>query len=230
MSFDAVLFDKDGTLFDFAGTWNRWSADVINDLSEGDQCRAASLADVLEFDLTRGVFLPHSFVVYATNSDVARAMAPLVPNHTQETLEHYLSERAGIAPLVETVPLKPFLQDLRSQKLALGVVTNDSEHSALSQLERAAVRDMFEYIAGFDSGFGSKPDPDPLLAFCRQTGIAPESCVMVGDSLHDLSAGRAAGMRCVGVLTGTAGRVELEPFADVVLQNIGEIPAWMAGE
>jgi phosphoglycolate phosphatase len=51
---------------------------------------------------------------------------------------------------------------------------------------------------------------------------------MVGDSTHDLQAGRAAGMRCVGVLTGMAPRDVLAPHADVVLENIGALPDWLA--
>ena len=50
---------------------------------------------------------------------------------------------------------------------------------------------------------------------------------MVGDSAHDLIAGRAAGMQCVGVLTGTATRADLAPLADVVLPDIGHIPDWL---
>jgi phosphoglycolate phosphatase len=50
---------------------------------------------------------------------------------------------------------------------------------------------------------------------------------MVGDSLHDLRAGRAAGMTVVGVLTGVARRQELEPEADVVLDDITQLPAWL---
>jgi phosphoglycolate phosphatase len=51
---------------------------------------------------------------------------------------------------------------------------------------------------------------------------------MVGDSLHDLHAGRAAGMRTVGVLTGPAPRAELSPEADIVLGSIAELPDWLA--
>jgi phosphoglycolate phosphatase len=51
---------------------------------------------------------------------------------------------------------------------------------------------------------------------------------MVGDSTHDLIAGRAAGMPTIGVLTGMAGRETLEPYADAVLENIGEIPGFLA--
>jgi phosphoglycolate phosphatase len=50
---------------------------------------------------------------------------------------------------------------------------------------------------------------------------------MVGDSTHDLHAGRAAGMVCVAVLTGVADRDELAPHADVVLDTIADLPRWL---
>ena len=68
-----------------------------------------------------------------------------------------------------------------------------------------------------------------LLAFARAFDLDPRRVAMVGDSLHDLSAGRAAGMRTVGVLTGPARRADLAPLADVVLENIGDLPAWLEG-
>ena len=58
-------------------------------------------------------------------------------------------------------------------------------------------------------------------------GLAPERVVMVGDSTHDLVAGRRAGMQTLGVLTGMAGEEELAPLADAVLPDIGHIPAWL---
>jgi len=67
------------------------------------------------------------------------------------------------------------------------------------------------------------------LAFTRALGLDPARVAMVGDSRHDLVAGRAAGMRTVGVLTGLAGSADLAPLADVVLADIGALPGWLAG-
>jgi phosphoglycolate phosphatase len=90
------------------------------------------------------------------------------------------------------------------------------------------VEQEFDFIAGFDSGFGCKPGPDPLLAFAEAMGLDPADVLMVGDSLHDLHAARAAGMRAVAVLTGVAGKEVLAPHAEAVLPHIGHLPAWLA--
>ena len=107
-------------------------------------------------------------------------------------------------------------------------MTNDSEFAARAQLRSAGVERHFTFVAGFDSGFGAKPAPGPLLAFAEQAGLDPSRVAMVGDSLHDLHAGRAAGMQTLGVLTGTALAHDLAPHADVVFDHIGHIPGWLA--
>ena len=66
-----------------------------------------------------------------------------------------------------------------------------------------------------------------LLAFCRAVGVVPGQAVMVGDSPHDLVAGRAAGMVTVGVLTGPNGADALKPHADCILPDIGHLPDWL---
>lgn len=227
MPVDALLFDKDGTLFDFGATWNVWSARVIAELSRGDDAVAARLAESICYDLTEQAFRPDSPVIAGTNREAAECLAPALPDQSVDAIETLLAERAAEADLAPAVPLAPFLDRLAAQGLKLGVMTNDSEYSALAQLRGAGVLERFDFVAGFDSGYGAKPDPDPLLAFADKVGVDPARTAMVGDSSHDLIAGRAAGMVTIGVLTGMAGRQDLAPFADHVFTNIGEIPGWL---
>jgi phosphoglycolate phosphatase len=227
MPVDAFLFDKDGTLFDFAATWNSWAANMLEQLGQGDQVRIAAMADVVSFDLQEQAFRADSMVIAGTNGEVAATLSPFVPQMPEAELERFLAESAAAAALSEAVPLAAFLDELLARGKVLGVMTNDAEISATSQLQRSGVLDRFAFVAGFDSGHGAKPDADPLLAFCAATGVAPQNTAMVGDSLHDLIAGEAAGMTRIGVLTGMAEHDDLAPHADVVLPNIGHIPAWL---
>lgn len=228
MPIDALLFDKDGTLFDFGATWNTWAGRVLLELGGNDSDRAQDMAATLRYDWDAQAFFPDSFVIAGTNGEVAEALAPHVPQMSAAEVERFLAERAGEADLSPAVPLAPFLDGLTTRGKTLGVMTNDSELSARSQLTRAGVLDRFAFVAGFDSGHGEKPDPDPLLAFCAAVDVAPDRTAMVGDSAHDLIAGRAAGMTTIGVLTGPASAADLAPLADVVLPDIGHIPTWLA--
>ena len=85
------------------------------------------------------------------------------------------------------------------------------------------------FVAGYDSGYAPKPQPGQILAALEHMGVGAGEAAMVGDSSHDLLAGRAAGVRTIGVLTGTASRTDLAPLADVVLDDIGAIPDWLDG-
>ncbi|NIZ13448.1 HAD family hydrolase [Phaeobacter sp. HF9A] len=228
MTLSAILFDKDGTLFDFARTWNGWGGIMLTRLSEGDTARLAGMAAALSYDLEAAMFRPDSIVIAGTNDEVAAALSPYVSQMDAATLAQYLIRTAAEAELAQAVPLAPFLEDLRARGLKLGVMTNDGEHSARRHLDRSGVLGQFDLVIGADSGHGAKPDPAPLLAFCTATAVAPSQTAMVGDSLHDLIAGRAAGMRTIGVLTGMASEADLAPHADVVLPDIGHIPAWLS--
>lgn len=221
----AILFDKDGTLFDFGATWNVWAAGVIDQLAEGDDTRRAALAANVRYDLAARCFLPDSPVIAGTNREAAECLGRALPERAVSEIEAFLTASACGAPLQEAVPLGPFLTGLAERGLRLGVVTNDSEVAARAHLETVAGH--FAFIAGFDSGHGMKPAPEPLLAFAAAMGLAPEQVVMVGDSTHDLVAGRRAGMTSVGVLTGMALEEELAPYADVVLPDIGHLPGWL---
>ncbi len=226
LSVDAVLFDKDGTLFDFSATWDVFAARLIARLSDGDAARAARAADVLRFDLEAGRFLPDSPAIAGTNREIATLLAWVLPQDAAE-LERIIVEEAGRAPLVEAVPLVPLLAELAARGMMLGVMTNDTESVARAHLAEVGILGQFDFVAGADSGWGAKPSPDPLLAFAERVGVAPERVAMVGDSTHDLLAGRAAGMVCVGVLTGMAGPEVLGPHAEAVLPDIGHLPGWL---
>lgn len=224
-----VLFDKDGTLFDFAATWEAWCAGLLERLT-GDAAEAARLGRAIGYDHAARRFLPGSVVVAGTPGEIATALLPHLPEHTMRSLLQVLNAEAAQAPQVEAVPLAPFLQGLRQTGLRLGVATNDAEAPARAHLDRAEVSHLFDFIVGFDSGHGGKPAPGQLLAFAAAVDLPVEEIVMVGDSTHDLKAGRAAGMRCVGVLTGVADREELSPHADVIFDTIAALPAWIAGQ
>jgi phosphoglycolate phosphatase len=222
----AILFDKDGTLFDFRRTWEAWAAAVLRRLAEGEEA-AERLGRVIDFDLAQARFAPGSIVVAGTPWEVARALAPHVPRRTVPQLVAVLEEEAMRAPQREAVPLRPLLSGLRAAGYALGVATNDSIRAAQVHLDAAGVLDAFDFVAGCDSGHGAKPEPGQLHAFAGATGRTPASCVMVGDSRHDLGAGRAAGFATVGVLTGTAGPTDLHDLADAILPDIGHLRGWL---
>lgn len=225
-----ILFDKDGTLFDFHKSWSSWMAFVLDGLSGGDVAHAERAGLDLGFDFAEGRFELGSPFVAGTPETTLGILRRSFPGLGQQEIHGVLREATVRTCQVEVVPLRPLMMRLAGCGLALGIATNDHESTARAHLEQAEVLDQFEFVAGSDSGFGAKPDTGMLLAFCELTGIAPYHVAMVGDSAWDLEAGRAAGMTNVGVLTGTATRRMLSPAADVILNHVGELPGWLGLE
>lgn len=223
---DGVIFDKDGTLFDFRRSWAGWTERVVRDLARPG-APAEQLAAAIGFDLATHRFEPESPVISATPEEIAAALAAHLPDMPELVLTARLNALSEAAPMAEAVPLRPVLSALRARGLRLGLATNDAEAPARAHLSAHGVADLFDFIAGCDSGHGAKPGTGMLDAFRRTFALDPGRVLMVGDSRHDLMAGRAAGMRTVGVLSGMAEAGDLAPLADAVLPDIGALAGWI---
>jgi phosphoglycolate phosphatase len=225
-----LLFDKDGTLFDFQTTWGVWTTSLLLDLTDGERPQAEQLALRLGYDMKAKRFHKDSVIISHTADEVACAFAEVVPGWEVDNLLTHMNRKAAEVEQMQPVPLVPLFENMRVRGLRLGIATNDAEAPARAHLDRAGITHLFDFIAGYDSGFGAKPETGMQRAFCEATGLEAQDVLMVGDSVHDLSSGRAAGMGTIGVLTGVLDRGELEPHADIVLAHIGEIPGWLWGE
>lgn len=223
-----LLFDKDGTLFDFHRTWGRWVRDLIDELASADSDRRDRLAEIMGFDLELGKFRPDSIVIAYTTEEIRDFILPALPDWPADRLFDRMNRLAIDNDMIEAVPLLPLFTAFRDMGLQLGLATNDGEVAARAHLAQAGIADRFDFVAGFDSGWGGKPAAGQMHAFLEATGLEPGQVAMVGDSKHDLDAGRAAGMHAVAVLTGIADAAELSPHADVVLADIAALPGWIA--
>jgi phosphoglycolate phosphatase len=229
-----ILFDKDGTLFDFQATWTR-VLEAVLDTQAPDRETWAAMAQSGGYDPVRGCFLPGSPVVAGSTGQIAALWAELLPGLGAAKIERVLDD-TGLSVLADPAALFPAVADLpgllgglRTSGYRLGVATHDSEQGARIQLSAAGAVTAFDFIAGYDSGHGLKPGPGMLLAFAAATGIPPASVIMVGDSRHDLEVGRNAGAAMtVGVLTGPATHDDLVPYADHILPSIEHLPALLA--
>jgi len=224
---DGIIFDKDGTLLDFEATWGVWASAFLTEISGGDATLAHRLGQAIGFDIPNAQFLPASIAIAGTQAQVAGALVAHLPGISQDHMIERMNSSAAVAPMAEVVPLRPLIERLSARGLHLGVATNDAQDPARAHLQAVGILEFFPFIAGFDTGYGYKPDPGQLVAFAKEFDLAPGRVAMVGDSLHDLHAGRAAGMITIGVLSGPATARELTPQADVILTDIGELPAWI---
>lgn len=230
-SIQGILFDKDGTLFDFHKTWGRFTEHMLDRLAP-DRETWARMARAVGYEPGNRRFIAGSAIVAGTNTDIAALWAAFRADLGAPTIERMLDETVLAAssdpeflyPAVADLP--GLLAQLRGKGYTLGVATHDTEQAARAQLGMAGVASAFGFIAGYDSGHGLKPGPGMPRAFARAAGLDLARIAMVGDSRHDLEAARSGGTAlAVGVLTGPATREELAPFADHILSSIADLPA-----
>ena len=172
-----------------------------------------------------------SALVSGSTADYARRWGDALQRADYDALKWEIDALAAVESLKTLTPISETLElfaSLRAMGLRVGVATNDSERSARGQIEALGVADFVEFVAGYDTGHSAKPDPGVVFAFARPLGAQPHQIVMVGDSLHDLEAGRFAGAATVAVLSGLADRACLEPHADFVIDHVGELPGLLA--
>lgn len=230
MEIKAVLFDKDGTLIDFADTFFEACAAIIHKLSENNLQVANDLARLAEFDLEAKSCPANSQIVGGTSLTIAELWQPILMRksaaHLSRELDNHFDEytQNSVTAFDYT---STTLSKLKEMNIDLGVATNDSEENARSHLTPIGIVDMFSFIAGYDSGFGSKPEPGMVQAFTRQSGVEPHQVAMVGDSKNDLLAARSAGAIAIAVTSGIADRDGLSSYADHVFDNISELPEFI---
>lgn len=89
MRVDGVLFDKDGTLFDFGATWNTWAVGAIRELAQDQPDLMERIAQALEFDLLETRFHPTSPIIAETNREAAERLVRVLPDQSVEEIEHF---------------------------------------------------------------------------------------------------------------------------------------------
>lgn len=229
-----LLFDKDGTLFDFAATWAGVLDDTLAALTP-DRELQLRMAHATGYRPEEKTFEPGSLSVAGALDVVAEVWAghlPDIPASKVVVIADRIAESAvSSGALVPAVPdLAGYLHDLCRAGYHLGIATHDSEAAAIAHVADFGGRDHFTFIAGYDSGHGHKPGPGMLLAFAEATGLDPSEIAMIGDSVHDLGVAPAAGAAlAIGVLTGPAEHHDLAPYADHVIPSIAELPGLLSG-
>lgn len=150
--------------------------------------------------------------------------------HGMESFRRHYREH-----LADATRLYPFalevLNGLRSAGTQLACITNKSAEFTEPLLQTLGLRDYFGVVLSGDSLERRKPDPLPLLHAARTLRVAPTQSCMVGDSVNDMRAARAAGFRAVAVTYGYGNAAELATTApDARLDSLAALPAWLAGQ
>ncbi len=190
-----VLFDLDGTLID--------SIRLIID-SYHHTLATHGLPPRSDDEWLAGIGTPLTvqFSQWAKNPE---RMVELVATYREYNLAHHDSRVSAYPGVVEVIHL------LKKRELRLGVVTSKNVAGARRGLRLIGIEETMEVVVGADDVQNPKPHPEPIHLAMDRLGVTAESTIYVGDSLHDMHSGRAAGVRTGAVLWGPFGREHLDP-------------------
>lgn len=123
-------------------------------------------------------------------------------------------------PFGETVEV---LRTLSDAGLGLAAITSRSRRTSVHTIEQAGLAGYLDLILSAEDAPAIKPDPAPLLLALQHLGVPPEAAVMVGDTDADILAGRAAGVRTVGVTYGFHGSDILNHAPDWTIDRLDQL-------
>jgi phosphoglycolate phosphatase len=210
----AVIWDLDGTLVDSA-------ADLAAALN-GVLGRRGLEPRTLE--AVRGMI--GDGVTELVRRGVEAAGRPLTSAEVPSLRREFMA-RYGECATRETRPMHDAAEVLATLADAgwhHAVCSNKPAGISGSILEALGLSRWIDTVVGGDEELPLKPDPAPVHACLEALGLAPDQAVMVGDSVNDAAAARAAGVPVVFVRSGYGRSPGTDPDADACVDGLGEVP------
>lgn len=250
----AILFDKDGTLLDFVSLWGSWSECLLTHFIRQLTLRGLTFPETYLNSLLGTVHNEEGRITgYDRNGPLAMGtmndlyailgwQGYLLGLSWAESMELVEAcRREADAMLEHSRPVLPlpgllrFLEECDAQGIAMAVVTADDTEAADKHLRWLGIRHYFTAVIGTDQVERGKPFPDMALLACRQLGVQPSACAVIGDTNCDMRMAKAAGVAVAVSIAPDAGAAvpgdssakalldHLLPDADAVVQCYEEL-------
>ena len=232
----AVLFDLDGTLVNTLASLKRnmdltmehFSLEGVS-LEETKKFVGVGTKKFVERSLEKNAQIWYEKAEKWEAKDEEKAMdLDLKGDEVMELYEEAYEYYRSIFPDNCTYQAEPYpgipacLKRLEEKGISRVCITNKPKEEASIILNKVFAPDSFTLVLGDNGKIPLKPNPDMLLAVCKELGISPEEAIMVGDTKTDLDAAKNAGMISIGCLYGFRDKKELEEHGAKYLVKDGE--------
>ncbi|MEK4881236.1 MULTISPECIES: beta-phosphoglucomutase [Paenibacillus] len=209
-----MLENMKGAIFDLDG--------VIVDTAKYHYLAWASLADELGFNFTeednerlKGVSRMRSLdiLLEVGGLEFEEAEKQAMAEKKNRLYVEYISrlEESELLPGV-----KEYLTGLRSR--GIGIALGSASKNAEFILNKLNITDLFDAVVDGNKVSLAKPDPEVFLIAAQEIGLQPDECVVFEDAEAGVQAGKAAGMKVVGI-----GKPEVLKEADLVVKGLYEL-------
>lgn len=193
MRFKAVLFDFDGTLIDSTRL-------IIESYHHTMRIHRGTTLPDSEWIAGLGTPLRVQFRRF---TDDPAEVQRMIETYREWNLAHHDEMVRAFPGAVDAVT------GLKAKGAQLGIVTSKNRHGVERGLTLCGFDGLFDEIVTSDDLEASKPDPAPVLAALARLDVPALSALFVGDSPHDIAAGRDAGTRTAACLWGPFERATL---------------------
>jgi pyrophosphatase PpaX len=189
-----ILFDLDGTLID--------SVRLILD-SYHHTLAQHGLPARSDEDWLKGVGTPLA-VQFSDWRDSPETLEALIATYREYNLKHH-DRMVTIYPgVIDAV------REIKAAGRQTGLVTSKNRQGALRGLKLVGLEALMDVLVCADEVANPKPHPEPVEKAVALLGADPATTVYVGDSVHDMHSGRAAGAKTAAALWGPFGKSHLE--------------------
>jgi phosphoglycolate phosphatase len=231
---DLIVFDKDGTLVDFdllwAGKLVHAVEAVLATAPPSPELRMRLFATLGIHEDGKSV-IPESPLAVSTLAKLGMATTIVLYQNGVSWHEAEQISRDIFMPAIEVLPrpqdiraigdVSGLMRGLSQHGFRLAVFTSDDRNATMATLPMLGIDDLIQAMVCGDDAIPGKPSGAGLLHLASHFGVQPQTILMVGDSMTDMTSAAAAnvGWR-VGVLSGTGHRDGLARIAHHVVDDI----------
>jgi pyrophosphatase PpaX len=210
-----VLFDLDGTLIDSI----RLILDSYHHTLSQHKLPARSDEDWL-----KGVGTP-LHVQFSEWRELPETLEAMIATYREYNLKHHDRMVTVYPGVLEAV------REIKAAGLQTGLVTSKNRQGALRGLNLVGLEALMDVLVCCDEVTNPKPHPEPVEKAVELLGADPSTTLYVGDSVHDMVSGRAAGVKTAAALWGPFGRAHLEGAKpDYWLETPGDLVELVGSE
>ncbi len=231
----AIIFDKDGTLIDFDAMWGGWVVYLAEQLHQVSGlhvreplCLAMGYDDANKKVLAHGKLAATPMAqLYRLTVEVLQTLG-LTAQQAERAVEQGWCIPDPVVLAKQFTDTRILFSQLHSQNIKIGIATTDDRAPTQAMIEAFDIEEYLTTMVCADDGIPAKPAPDMVLTICERMKIDPSKVMVVGDTTADLKMARAAGAGLVvGVLSGVSASSDLIRYADVLIESVDELHAYV---